>query len=428
MVAPAAVMRFLALPCILASCRLVDLHRGSIPGDHLYSLNKDEILTAGYTYEGVTCRVSDTSLQPASTTRTLYRFFEGGACGDHMLAFARETGGPLALPQCDGYKLEDPFFYVLTEPTASTLPLYRFFNNHTVDHLYTTSDDERDTLLASGDWLEEATSGYCLPLDDDDCVIPGYAGENCENCASANGTYPFCGLVPDPQPSPTVPLPQALQGHDDQSFVAQIADPDSVNRRYEVLATLEPGIRRYNFFWSDLEPNEPTDGDTTCPEGTTGFKGLNSSRQHCYLDSTLSGWDDQIARDFAIGAQQAAIMYSSPDWARHDNCTGFPWGDTMYLNGCVPREDVREDWEDYVAFLAKRYSGSDGGPILRRKLPIPTQPSSPFLLCLSVSLCLSLSLSRVVLRRMTQILPDSHVTNWSNASPIRSVDRPDHLE
>ena len=393
MVAPAAVMRFLALPCILASCRLVDLHRGSIPGDHLYSLNKDEILTAGYTYEGVTCRVSDTSLQPASTTRTLYRFFEGGACGDHMLAFARETGGPLALPQCDGYKLEDPFFYVLTEPTASTLPLYRFFNNHTVDHLYTTSDDERDTLLASGDWLEEATSGYCLPLDDDDCVIPGYAGENCENCASANGTYPFCGLVPDPQPSPTVPLPQALQGHDDQSFVAQIADPDSVNRRYEVLATLEPGIRRYNFFWSDLEPNEPTDGDTTCPEGTTGFKGLNSSRQHCYLDSTLSGWDDQIARDFAIGAQQAAIMYSSPDWARHDNCTGFPWGDTMYLNGCVPREDVREDWEDYVAFLAKRYSGSDGGPILRRKLPIPTQPSSPFLLCLSVSLCLSLSLS-----------------------------------
>jgi len=222
-----------AAPLWIGEAKLMDLHRGSISGDHMYSLSKDELVNAGYAYEGVTCRVFDVAPLPRNTSRTVYRF--NGACVDHMLAFARETGG--AQPPCGGYVLEDMTFFTLANGSTAVsegaaLPLYRLYSASAVDHLYTTSAGERDVLLASGDWLEEETTGFCLPTiaddggpdGDGDCPVVGYAGSDCERCASDNpaAPYPFCDLAPAPPVPPLVPLPQALQGHDDQSYVARV--------------------------------------------------------------------------------------------------------------------------------------------------------------------------------------------------------------
>ncbi len=69
--------------------------------------------------------------------------------------------------------------------------------------------------------------------------------------------------------------------------------------------------------------------------------------------------DTFMKLDKSIGTISAAIMYASPPWARYEGCTGFPWGSTMYKYGCVPRDDVMEDWADYNNFISERYNGSD---------------------------------------------------------------------
>ena len=37
----------------------------------------------------------------------------------------------------------------------------------------------------------------------------------------------------------------------------------------------------------------------------------------------------------------------------------------MYRNGCAPTVDTRDDFEDFVAFLTRRYSNTTAGPVLR---------------------------------------------------------------
>ena len=254
--------------------------------------------------------------------------------------------------------------YVFDAPVAGAVQLLRLVNTNsdgTRDHLYTTSQGERDSLLAKG-WTLDSMKAYCMPAGDTICP-PGYAGEDCGSCADETATYPQCGREPVPPTPVSQPTPQALQGHDDESVPLGM-DVAMRDRRYEVLASMQPGIRRYNFFWSSLEPTAPPGAGEACPSGTVTFQGL---RQHCYNAARLAKWDDLLNRDVAIGAQQAGIMYATPGWARPANCTGFPWGKSMYKNGCVPLPEFRDDWEDYIAFLTARYNGGANGkgPTLR---------------------------------------------------------------
>lgn len=62
-----------------------------------------------------------------------------------------------------------------------------------------------------------------------------------------------------------------------------------------------------------------------------------------------------LSRDAAIGSASTFIVYGTPDWAAHPNCTGFPWPpNPNFRLGCLPWDHL-DDWEDYINFLVERY-------------------------------------------------------------------------
>lgn len=135
----------------------------------------------------------------------------------------------------------------------------------------------------------------------------------------------------------SMPQLQGLQGQDDQTmadYCHGLGDNDvTLTRRYaNIERDLQPGVRRYNAFWSGAEPNPPSATPMSCPSGYLAIPANESDRiargfnlYHCYSEGFLTAFDDYFARDAAIGAASALIMYGSPSWAIVDGCTGFPW-------------------------------------------------------------------------------------------------------
>jgi hypothetical protein len=115
----------------------------------------------------ITVNVNDgqeSSSQPFSFTVTplvgdtpLYRFWNEST-GDHLYTISDHErtqliGNPNWIPE--GLEC-----YVFSSPRPGTIPLYRLRRiNHTdpihSDHLYTASEDERDQLVGSGNWILE---------------------------------------------------------------------------------------------------------------------------------------------------------------------------------------------------------------------------------------------------------------------------------
>ena len=56
------------------------------------------------------------------------------------------------------------------------------------------------------------------------------------------------------------------------------------------------------------------------------------------------------------------MLYSPPEMYRYSGCEGFEFGGN-YKHGCVPRDDAMDDWEDYVNYIAHRYTGNQFGKI-----------------------------------------------------------------
>ena len=143
------------------------------------------------------------------------------------------------------------------------------------------------------------------------------------------GSASRVGHVQAPLLAPGVPYPQGLQGHDDENWPAQLAhDHDALAARYEALGALEPGIRRYNMFWSSFESVKSSATAMPCPAGTElhpspsgngDRKGFH--RYHCYRTEQLMHFDLIFKMDEAIGSQGAGIFYSAPAWAIEPNCT-----------------------------------------------------------------------------------------------------------
>ena len=166
--------------------------------------------------------------------------------------------------------------------------------------------------------------------------------------------------------APTVPLPQGLQGHDDENWPMRLmsktqSETPAFTQRYAALGKMQPGIRRYNMFWGGFEPTPSTATARMCatgyelhPRGAGDMEGF--SRFHCYHTAQLRSFDLVFKLDQAIGAQGAAILYSAPAWAIEPNCTGFTFGKDVIKGGCVPRDDTMPDFEDFVNLLASRFS------------------------------------------------------------------------
>jgi len=143
-------------------------------------------------------------------------------------------------------------------------------------------------------------------------------------------------------------------------------------------------MRRYNVFWLGYEPNESTPPPQSlapapvagggvgsslvaplppCPSGLVRVPTNESDRTargyhnyHCYaLGKLSSSLDVAVQLDASIGSASSFILYGSPAWARHPNCTGFPWGTAPNFKlGCYPWDHLT-DWEDFVNMLVERY-------------------------------------------------------------------------
>jgi hypothetical protein len=104
------------------------------------------------------------------------------------------------------------------------------------------------------------------------------------------------------------------------------------------------GIRRYNMFWSSFENKVPSAvGPLECPAGTTLLpateperKAFGYHRFHCYSSPQTALFDTLFELDRQLGAQNAAIIYGTPDFYRHPNCTGFKFGPDTIKSGCAP--------------------------------------------------------------------------------------------
>lgn len=124
------------------------------------------------------------------------------------------------------------------------------------------------------------------------------------------------------------PLPlQGMQSMDDQTmadWVSANEGEEQLAARYESMAqVLKPGLRRYNAFWSAVEPSAsfPPGSPPTCPSRSILAPAseadrvrLSYHRFHCYDAATILHFDDYLARDAAIGAASAFIVYGSPAW------------------------------------------------------------------------------------------------------------------
>ena len=81
---------------------------------------------------------------------------------------------------------------------------------------------------------------------------------------------------------------------------------------------------------------------------------------HCYAAGAVNDLDAILAADAEIGTASAFITYGSPEWAISESCTGFPWPpQPNYRLGCLPW-DAQPAWEDYILFLASRWSAPWG--------------------------------------------------------------------
>lgn len=147
------------------------------------------------------------------------------------------------------------------------------------------------------------------------------------------------------------------------------SDTDDITvKRYQRYQQFGAGYRQYNYWWSALESAgvAPAAQTVTCPSGhllvPANEKEKNSRgfhRYHCYHQGTIQKFDRVMKLDAQFGLQSGVVLWSTPEQFRHPGCTGFPWGTGTLKEGCVPRDEAMNDFEDFVNFLAWHHNGKN---------------------------------------------------------------------
>ncbi|MBI3229234.1 MAG: hypothetical protein HYZ45_03335 [Burkholderiales bacterium] len=83
-------------------------------------------------------------------------------------------------------------------------------------------------------------------------------------------------------------------------------------------------------------------------------------RFRCLATAEIQKWDSLFQRDQSNGIQTAAVLWSAPSRYQNPACQGGNWAGGLMKDGCVPNDGAMDDFEDYVNFLAQRYSGKTG--------------------------------------------------------------------
>ena len=146
----------------------------SSKADHFYTTNIDEIGTATpgtqgrfeYNSEGIQCVIYS---KPKAGTVPLFRYWSGGHVIDHFYATNAGEIGTTFKGQMGayGYVSEGIAGYCFPTAMPGTIPLYRYYAAHAMDHLYTTNPLEIGTTIAgeTGNYgyKSEGIVGYVIP-------------------------------------------------------------------------------------------------------------------------------------------------------------------------------------------------------------------------------------------------------------------------
>lgn len=175
-----------------------------------------------------------------------------------------------------------------------------------------------------------------------------------------------------------LPRPMQMQGVDDEAYLNYLYAHNPSLLQERTLNTKQyfnASMRRYNFFWNNFEP-QPSSNNSNLQCDSNNFIKVPINEQdrinrgynnyHCYGKSAIEMYDTFMKLDKEINVISGAIMYTTPEWSRYNGCTGFPFGNTMYKFGCVPREDVMNDWMDYCNFISERYNNDNNTSIFNK--------------------------------------------------------------
>ena len=112
----------------------------------------------GYNFEGIQGHVlpGQSSVSPSEP---LFRLFNGGTV-DHFYTTNDEESNNAV--QNDGYNFEGIQAFVFAQQICGSVPLLRAFSNAGTDHFYTTSELELESAVASG-YNSEGIAAFILP-------------------------------------------------------------------------------------------------------------------------------------------------------------------------------------------------------------------------------------------------------------------------
>ncbi len=87
----------------------------------------------------------------SATTSPMYRFFNYKT-GAHLLTLS-VTERDTVLNKSPDFRYEGPVFAAWRTASAGLSPVYRFYNLHSGTHFYTISDTEKNNILATAPWM-----------------------------------------------------------------------------------------------------------------------------------------------------------------------------------------------------------------------------------------------------------------------------------
>ncbi len=181
---------------------------------------------------------------------------------------------------------------------------------------------------------------------------------------SLTATINFCGNAIASDISTGYAAPIGKQGINDRQYIDSY--DGNLDARYRKFSEIGLSSKIYNIWWSGLESWIPSSSQPIgCPNQYQLVPGNDAERVNqgyhryrCLSSIEISKFDNIFRKDAINHIQTAVVLWSSPSQYRYPNCNGFAWDGGRLYDGCVPRDDAMDDWEDYVNFLASRYSSN----------------------------------------------------------------------
>lgn len=150
---------------------------------------------------------------------------------------------------------------------------------------------------------------------------------------------------------------------------------ESLNKRNRVITGMGIKFRQLNLFWNPLEssnsgeayPASSANANLKCPADARrvpfNLAEKNSRKYNkfrCFNKAEILRLDRVIKSATNNGMQVGAVLWNAPALYRHPNCKPEPFAGRTLGEGCAPRQDAEEDWQDFVNFVSRRYSGDQG--------------------------------------------------------------------